>query len=53
MTITGFIVGAAVAHNFGLASSADGIGAGPVALAVIIGFVVMLVISLVYQPKEA
>ena len=53
VTITGFIVGAAVAHNFGLASSADGIGAGPVALAVIIGFVVMLVISLVYQPKEA
>ena len=34
VTVTGFIVGAAVAHNFGLASSATGIGTGPVALAV-------------------
>ena len=53
ITITGFIVGAAVAHNFGLASSATGIGTGPVALAVIVGFVVLLAISLLNRPKEA
>lgn len=52
VTVTGFIVGAAVAHNFGLASSGTGIGAGPVALAVIVGFAALLVISLVNQPKE-
>ena len=45
VTITGYIVGAAVAHNFGLASSGTGIGTGPVALAVIAGFAVMAVIS--------
>ena len=45
VTVTGFVVGAAVAHNFGLASSATGIGTGPVALAVIGGFVVLGVIS--------
>lgn len=52
VTITGFIVGAAVAHNFGLASSGTGIGPGPVALVVVLGFVVLLVVSLVNQPKE-
>ena len=51
VTVTGFIVGAAVAHNFGLASSADGIGAGPVALAVGIGFVVLGAISLANMQK--
>lgn len=45
VTITGFIVGAAIAHNFSLASSGDGIGKGPVAAAVVVGFVVLAVIS--------
>ena len=45
VTVTGFIVGAAAAHNLGLASSADGIGTGPVAWAVGIGFVLFAVIS--------
>ena len=51
VTVTGFIVGAAVAHNFGLASSATGIGTGPVALAVACGFVVLAVISLANMAK--
>ncbi len=51
VTVTGYIVGAAVAHNFGLASSATGIGAGPVALAVIAGFVVLAVISVINMQK--
>lgn len=53
VTITGFIVGAAISHNLGLASSATGIGTGPVALAVIVGMAVLLVISLLNRPKEA
>lgn len=51
VTVTGFIVGAAVAHNFGLASSATGIGTGPVALAVACGFVVLAVISVANMAK--
>ena len=51
VTVTGFIVGAAVSHNFGLASSADGIGAGPVALTVVAGFVVLAVISVMNMQK--
>ena len=51
VTVTGFIVGAAVSHNFGLASSADGIGAGPVAVAVIGGFVLFAAISLANTNK--
>ena len=51
VTVTGFIVGAAVSHNFGLASSATGIGTGPVAVAVAIGFVVMAVISVMNMQK--
>lgn len=46
ITVIGMIAGAAFCHNFGLASSAD----GPTAngkVAVIIGFVVALVVSLV------
>ena len=45
VTVMGFLVGAAIAHNFGLASSGDGIGSGPVALTVALGFVVLAVIS--------
>ena len=51
VTVLGMIVGAAVCHNFGLASSAN----GPTAngqIAVIIGFVVVLVISLMNVAKE-
>ena len=51
VTVTGFIVGAAVSHNFGLASSATGIGTGPVAVAVAIGFAVMAVISVMNMQK--
>ena len=51
VTVTGFIVGAAVSHNFGLASSATGIGTGPVAVAVVIGFVVLAVISVMNLQK--
>ena len=40
-----------MAHNFGLASSATGIGTGPVALAVIGGFVVLGVISVANMAK--
>ena len=45
VTVFGFIVGAAIAHNFGLASSADGIGTGPVAVAMVLGFAVLAAIS--------
>ncbi len=51
VTVTGFIVGAAVSHNFGLASSAAGIGAGPVALTVLAGFVVLAAISVANLQK--
>lgn len=51
VTVTGFIVGAAVSHNFGLASSGTGIGAGPVAIAVVVGFVVLGVISVTNMQK--
>lgn len=45
VTVLGFIVGAAISHNFGLASSADGIGAGPVAIVMVIGFVILAAVS--------
>ena len=51
VTVTGFIVGAAVSHNFGLASSGTGIGTGPVAIAVAVGFVVLAVISVMNMQK--
>ena len=51
VTVTGFIVGAAVSHNLGLASSADGIGAGPVAWAVGLGFLVFAAISIANTNK--
>ena len=47
----GFIVGAAVSPNFGLASSGTGIGTGPVAIAVVVGFVVLGVISVMNMQK--
>jgi len=51
VTVLGMIVGAAVCHNFGLASSAN----GPTAngqIAVVIGFVVVLVISIMNVAKK-
>ncbi len=51
VTVTGFIVGAAISHNFALASSGDGTGNGPVALAVAAGFVVLTVISVMNMQK--
>ncbi len=51
VTVTGYIVGAALAHNLGLASSGTGIGAGPVAIAVVAGFVVLAVISVANMQK--
>ncbi len=51
VTVTGFIVGAAVAHNFGLASSAAGIGTGPVAVAVGSGLVVLAAVSVANMQK--
>lgn len=51
VTVTGFIVGAAVSHNFGLASSGTGIGAGPVAVTVVVGFIVLAVISVMNMQK--
>ena len=51
VTVTGFIVGAAICHNFALASS----GKGPTVngmIAVVVGFVVLTVIGLLNRGKE-
>ncbi len=50
VTVTGFIVGAACCHNFGLASSAKGPTANGM-IAVILGFVVLLVIGLMNRER--
>jgi len=50
ITVTGFFVGAAICHNFGLASS----GAGPTTngmIAVVAGFVVLTVIGLLNRER--
>ena len=52
ITVIGLMAGAAVSHNFGLASS----GEGPTAngkVAVIIGFVVLLVIAVINSARKA
>lgn len=46
ITVLGFVAGAAICHNFNLASSAKGIVGGPVALAVIVGFAVLILMSI-------
>ena len=61
VTVLGMIVGAAVAHNFGLAGNPDsvvdgvykvgGIGTNGM-VAVVLGFVVLLVISLLHLPGK-
>ncbi|MBQ3275847.1 MAG: YedE-related selenium metabolism membrane protein [Oscillospiraceae bacterium] len=52
VTVLGMLVGAAFCHNFKLASSGDG-PTGNGKIAVIIGFVVVLIISLLYTRKAA
>ena len=52
VTVLGFVCGAAISHNFGLASSAKGIGSGPVVWVLIAGFVVLAVISVLNARKE-
>ena len=53
ITVLGFIAGAAVSHNFGLASSAKGIGAGPVLWVLIAGFIFLAVLSIVNTKRRA
>ncbi len=53
VTVFGFIAGAAVSHNFGLASSADGIGKGPVLYVLIAGFVFLLALSVFNIKRRA
>ena len=51
ITVFGFMAGAAVSHNFGLASSGKGIGAGPVLWVLIAGFVILALLS-VFNTKR-
>lgn len=53
VTVFGFIAGAAVSHNFGLASSAKGIGAGPVLWVLIAGFVILAALSIFNTKRRA
>lgn len=53
VTVMGYMAGAAVAHNFGLASSADGIGQGPVVWVLIAGFVVFALLSVFNSERRA
>ena len=61
VTVLGMIVGAAMAHNFGLAGNADSVkdgvyivgGIGPMGMAaVILGFCVMLLVTLTHLPGK-
>ena len=51
VTVAGYVVGAAVSHNFGLASSGTGIGTGPVAIVVALCAVVLAVVSVANLQK--
>ena len=51
VTVAGYVVGAAVSHNFGLASSGTGIGGGPVAIVVALCAVVLAVVSVANLQK--
>ena len=53
VTVFGFIAGAAVSHNFGLASSAKGIGAGPVLWVLIAGFAILAALSILNTKRRA
>ena len=50
VTVTGFVVGAAICHNFGLAASAKGPTANGM-IAVTAGFVILTLISLFNREK--
>lgn len=51
VTVTGYIVGAAICHNFGLASSAKGPTANGMIM-VVVGFVVLAVIGLTNRERN-
>lgn len=53
ITVLGFMAGAAVAHNYGLASSGTGIGAGPVIWVLLAGFVFLAVLSVLNSKRRA
>ena len=53
VTVFGFIAGAAVSHNFKLASSGTGIGEGPVLWVLIAGFVFLLALSIFNSKRRA
>lgn len=53
VTVFGFIAGATVSHNFGLASSAKGIGSGPVLWVLIAGFVILAALSVFNTKRRA
>ena len=53
LTVLGFIAGAAVSHNFGLASSAKGIGGENVLWVLIAGFVFLLALSIFNSKRRA
>ena len=53
ITVFGFMAGAAVSHNFGLASGGTGIGQGPVLWVLIAGFVFLAVISVFNIKRRA
>ena len=50
VTVTGFLVGAAICHNFGLASSAKGPTANGM-IAVVAGFVILIIIGLTNRER--
>jgi len=61
VTVLGMIVGAAVAHNFGLAGNADSVVDGVYKVggtstagmaAVVLGFAVLLAVTLTHLPKK-
>ncbi len=52
VTVFGFMAGAAISHNFGLASSGDGIGKGPVLWVLIAGFVFLALLSVLNSRKQ-
>ena len=51
VTVTGFLVGAALAHNFDLVSTSAGIGGGPVLQALAAGLVFFLAVSLTHSAR--
>lgn len=52
VSVVGLIIGGALAHNFGIAASADGVPLNG-QIAVVLGFVVLTVIALTNLKKEA